>query len=439
MIVDDGKISVWLATGVGLAAIIGAGIFVLSGTAIALAGANSLLAFLLVGVVAIIIALEIGELGSILPNTKGASYSYTYKAFGSELGFITGIVQYFSYSSGIAVIALGFGSYLADIIGVSGASSLIFAMALIIAMTVVNLAGIKSAVKTDFVLVVIKVVVLLAFIGFALMLTLGSGFNTGNFQTTAQQGGVSSLFAASIVIFFAYAGFQTVSTFTSRVRGGPRKAAISILLSVVISIALYVLVVFCLMLLLPTSQYSISADPLAFALQRVNAPQWLMILVGLGALIATASATIARMLSSSRVLYQMAADKLLPKPLRKFDIKRDVAPNALLLSSAIGIAMLFTGDIYQIAAISNFGLLFAYMMASLALVHYRKRHVIGQFKMPGYPYLPAIAIVALLLFMIGMPIISLIVGVILILSLIIIYYFLVEKEHKKTIRRKLFK
>lgn len=436
----DGKISMSLATGAGLAAIIGAGIFVLSGTTIALAGANALLAFVIVGIVAIIIALEIGELGSILPNTKGASYSYTYKAFGSELGFITGIVQYFSYSSGIAVIALGFGSYLASLLGITAAMYILgFSIALIIGLAIINLIGIKSAVESDFILVVIKMAVLLAFIGFALSFAFGGHFNPLNFQTTAQQGGIQSLFAASIAIFFAYAGFQTVSTFTARVRGGPRKAAMAILLSVIISIVLYVLVVLALILLLPTSQYSISPDPLASALVNANAPQWLMVIVGIGAIIATASATIARILSASRVLYQMAADRLLPKVLRDYNKKRDVAPNAVILSSAIGIVMLFSGNIYQIAAISNFGLLFAYMMAGLALIHYRKNGVVGEFRMPGYPYLPIIAIISLLLFMIGMPTISLLIGVVMVFSLIIIYYVLREVESKKIVRVKLFR
>ncbi len=435
----DGKIGLAFATAAGLAAIIGAGIFVLSGTAIALAGANALIAFVLVGIVAVIIALEVGELGSIFPKTKGASYSYAYKAFGSEIGFITGIVQYFSYSSGIAVIAIGFGSYLAAILGIAASLSIPFAILLIIGLSVVNLVGIRGALGTDFVLVAIKVVILLAFIAFALLFAFGHHLSATNFLTSPEQGTASSLFAASIVIFFAYAGFQTVSTFTSAVRGGPKRAALAILLAVVISIVLYVLVVFALILLLPTSQYSVSADPLAFALSRASAPEWLLLLTGIGALIATASATIARILSSSRVLYQMAEDRLLPSRIRDFNKERDVAPTAIVISAVIGIVMLFAGNIYTIASISNFGLLFAYIMAGLALIHYRRAGKIGEFKMPGYPILPVIGIIALLLFMIGMPIESLAIGVAILLGSLLVYYALVEKYRKKIIRRRLFR
>lgn len=112
-------ISMRLALAIGLGNIIGAGIFVLSGTAIALAGSWALLAFVFVGVLATIVALELGELSSILPKVKGGAYSFAYKAFGSELGFITGILLYFSFATSISVVALGFGSYLSSLLGFS--------------------------------------------------------------------------------------------------------------------------------------------------------------------------------------------------------------------------------------------------------------------------------------------------------------------------------
>ena len=125
-------ISIWIATAVGLGAIIGAGVFVLSGTAIAIAGSYAILAFVLVGIIALMVALQLGELGSMMPKLKGAAYSYVYKAFGSELGFISGIMLYFSYATGIAVISLGFGSYLSSTIGLQESGYGIgFAIALI--------------------------------------------------------------------------------------------------------------------------------------------------------------------------------------------------------------------------------------------------------------------------------------------------------------------
>jgi len=435
------KISGAAATAVGLGAIIGAGIFVLSGTAIALAGPYALLAFILVGIIVFIVALELGELASIMPNAKGASYSYVYKAFGSELGFITGIMMYFSYATSISVIALGFGSYLSSILGLQSASySIPFAILLIAALAGINALGIKKAARADLLLVVVKIAILVTFIAFAFYISIRSGgFSFANFEASPAQLGIAQIFAASIAIIFAYSGFQNIATFTSRVEGGPRSAARAIMSAVLISMVLYVMVVIALMLLAPASSYKIGGDPLAFALKSANAPSWLILLTDIGALIATASASLAMILGSSRLLYQISSDGLLPKILRKYDAKRDVAVRGVAISAIIGAGMLFAGNIYIIAAISNFGLLFSYLMRGFAVVHFRSRRTYGEFKVPFYPYLTLIAIIGILAFMAGMPREALAVGVVLMLSLLTVYYLLREVEGKKVIRIRLFR
>ena len=443
LLADKSKISVLVATAVGLGAIIGAGIFVLSGTAIALAGRNALIAFIIVGIVALIVGLELGELGSLMPNVKGASYSYTYKAFGSELGFITGILLYFSYATSISVVALGFGSYLASTIGITAAFyPIAFAIGLIFVLALVNIMGMRKAARADSVLVIVKIGILVIFVAFVIFVVASAKqpFFTNFSSVQPASNGLGAIFAASVVIFFAYSGFQSIATFTRKVKGGAAGAAKAILYSIVISIILYSLIVFVLLLLHPASSYTISGDPLSSALKSANAPIWLFLLVGVGALIATASATLTDILSSSRMVYQISADGLLPKITREYNKKRDVAINGIILSAVIGIIMLFAGNIYVIAAISNFGLLFSYLMSSFAVLHFRSRKKANpSFKTPFYPYLPLIAIVALMAFLIGLPKEALLIGMILIISLIIIYYALREIEDKKVIRIKLFK
>ena len=438
---DNNKISVVLATAIGLGAIIGAGIFVLSGTAIALAGRNALIAFLLVGIVALIVGFELSELGWIMPRASGGAYSYTYKAFGSELGFMTGILLYFSYATSISVVALGFGSYLASLLGIGAAAyPMAFAILLIFVLAIVNIFGIRKAAKLDFGLVVVKIAILAIFIGFAFLVAFSARQPLINLSTIQpSSSGLGAILAASIVIFFAYTGFQTISTLTDNIKGGSSGATKAIIASIAISIVLYVLVVFGLLLLLPASHYTISADPLSSALQASNAPFWLFILVGAGALIATASATLADMLSSSRIIRQMGSDRLLPRFIGKYDKKRDAATNGVILSAVVGVVMIFSGNIYVIAAIANFGLLFSYLMTSFAVLHFRKRNTAQGFKTPLYPYLPVIAIMALMVFLVGLPKEALLIGVALIIALIIIYYTLREYEDKKVVRIKLFR
>ena len=430
------KISIPVALAVGLGAIIGAGIFVLSGTAIAIAGGYALLAFLLVGIVAIFVGLEIGELSSLMPNEVGASYSFVYKAFGSELGFVTGILLFFSYATSISVISLGFGSYLSSILALGNVFNIPFAIILIFVLSILNILGIKKAAKSDAVLVVIKVSILLLFIVAALAISLSNKtFSISNFS--APNNDVLSVFSASVIIFFAYSGFQSISTFTSRIRG-KNGAAKAIILATVISLVLYVLVVFSLLALMPASEYKISGDPLSFALKASHAPRWLFITVDMGALIATTSATIAMILSSSRMLYQISKDKLLPRIFRKYNEEGDVAVNGVIVSAIIGVIMLFSGNIYTIAAISNFGLLFSYIMTSFALMHFRRGGSEASFSMPLYPYLTIITIIFLFAFLFGMPKESLLIGAILIILLLAIYYMLKEVKRKKPVMIKLF-
>jgi basic amino acid/polyamine antiporter, APA family len=435
------KVGAASATAVGLGAIIGAGIFTLSGTAIALAGVWSLFSFLLVGFVAIVVALEIGELCSMFPQANGASYSYAYEAFGSELGFITGVLLFFSFASSISVVALGFGSYLSVLLGISpDAYGALIGVIIIAVLSAFNLQGVKKAARADFGLVVIKIAVLIVFIAFAVVYSQHKHTFSNISSAVAPASGYGAIFSASVVIFFAYSGFQTISTFASDVKGGARSAARAIFAAVIISMVIYVLVDVSLMLLLPVSRFTINADPLSFALTAIHAPSYLAIAVDIGALIATASATLALILSSSRILYQISTDGLLPKILRTYNKDTDVARNGVFISAAVGVVMLFSGNIYVMAAISNFGLLFSYIMVGLALIHLR-RHGIGRssFRVPLYPSLPILAIVVLLSFILGLPREALVVGSVMIICLLMAYYFLREVEDKRPVKIRLFK
>jgi APA family basic amino acid/polyamine antiporter len=202
--------------------------------------------------------------------------------------------------------------------------------------------------------------------------------------------------------------------------------------------ALYILVVVSLLILAPPNLYGISSNPLSFALDAAAAPAWLFTLVSVGALVATTSAALAMVLASSRMLHQMGSDKLLPKLVRKYDEKRDVAVNAVLISSAISIAMLFSGNIYVMASISNFGLLFSYLIASFSLIHFRRSKATSSFKAPLYPFLSIAGIIGLMALLIGMPREALIIGIAMLLSLIVIYYTLIEAESRKVEKIEIF-
>ena len=445
------KIGLVSSTAIGLGAIIGAGIFVLSGTTIALAGTGALLAFLLTGITAAILALEIGELTSKMPKERGAAYSFAYEAFGSELGFVTGIMLYVAYMASVSAIALGFGAYLASLLGITSQLYVhAFAVLLILALIGINYFGIRRAANADTLLVAFKILVLVVFVGFALF----AGKWTASSFSGMLDNGWSGIFSASVIALFAYEGFQAIAAVTPDMKGGGRQAAKAILIAVGASIVLYVSVVASMMALVPASQYKFIADPLSYALKASSAPSLLFVLVAIAALVATASASLSMLIGGSHLIYQMSEDGLVPQALAETRKGSATPLKALVATSLISIVTLFAGNIYIIAAISNFGIIFSFVILSFAVikvrriermqkagsdifndVHLSRKNV---FQAPLYPILPVLSIASLILFFYGFPTLALSSGVGTLLVSIIAYYALRETKDKPIVKIKFF-
>lgn len=440
------------AVAVGLGGIIGAGIFVLSGTMVGLAGTYALFAFLLTGFLAIIISLEMGEMTSSMPKASGASYSFVYNAFGSELGFITGIALYLSFVAGVAAISLGFGSYLTSMTGTYNLFySRFFAVILIVALMGINLKGLSEAAKADLFIVIFKVAVLIIFIAFAFYAGQYLHFNL----STTPPNGLKGMFEASVVAMFAYAGFQSIATMTPNIKGGGRTAAKAILAAVAISLLLYILVTFAMLSLVPAAKYGFAADPLSFALKYAGAHQWLFLLVDFAALAATTSATLAMIIAGSQLCHQLSVDGMLPTLFLKTAGSERAPIAAVLVTAGVGMLVIFVGNVYIIAAISNFGVLLSYMMTGFALIKIRRmrsdpeKHAHffeqsgispkGTFLMPLYPVLPVIGIILLVIFFFGFPAIALSAGVGLVFITLIVYYALREDKDEPVVKVRFFK
>ncbi len=440
------------AVAVGLGGIIGAGIFVLSGTMIGLAGTGALIAFLITGIVAIILAMEMGELTSAMPKTSGASYSFVYNAFGSELGFITGISLYLSFVASISAISLGFGTYLSSMLGFhSTIYPRVLAIALILALMSLSFRGLSDAARADLFIVIFKVGVLVVFIFFAIVFGKELNFNL----KLPPQHGIPGIFSAGVIAMFAYAGFQTIATMAPNIKGGGRTAAKAIFAAVLISLVLYVFVTIAMLALVPAARYGFVADPLSFALKTAGAPTWLFYLVDFAALAATVSATLAMIIAGSQLVRQLSADGLLPSVFRKISEGGGSPVIAVFLTSFLGMAIMFAGNIYIIAAISNFGILFSYLMTGFALIKVRRmrsnplKHEDfliqagitseNSFLMPLFPYLPVIGISLLIIFFFGFPTLALSIGIGLILVSLILYYSLREDRDEPVVKVRFFK
>ncbi len=434
----NGRISIKGATLMALSAVVGSTIFVITGVPLHFAGYLAIPIFIVVGLLSLLFALEFGELSSDMPNEKGVIYSYVNRSFGSELGLITGVLLYTAYCSTIAAISLSFGSYVASLLGFASAA-LPFSILLIISIAAISFSGIKNSMGINYMLIIFTLGVIALFAIYAFARGMSHGFPFANFYNSQQQNGIGSLFEASTVMVFAFAGFQTITSFTKDIYNKGRGAAKAMISAVAIGIAAYVLVAFSLILLVPAPSFGTSANPLLFALESSGAPFFLRDIVSIGAAVAIAAAVLVITITASRLIYQISKDGLLPPFFRSYEKRRDIAKNGIITTAIASVLLLFSGNVYIIASISNFGLIFSWLMASFTLISRRRRGRRPDFMAPLYPALPVAATFAALLFMVGMPQESLTIGIIMILLLIITYYFIVEFKQRRAPRLRLFK
>lgn len=429
-------ISIKTAVAICLSAILGDTLFAVSGVPIAQAGFGSIFAYVIVAIFAVLVAIMFGELSAVMPNEKGLAYSYVHRVFGTELGFITGILLYMGYLTTISAVSFSFGSYFLALLNISSIPLQIFiAICLILGISFLNTLGLKETTKLSGVLIGITLLTAVAFVAFAF---LHQPSIPSNFVNSPVQDGFTPFEAAITAVVFAYAGFQTVVSLTKNVKGKGAGVKKVMVYSLLISAVVYIAVTFALMTLVPASQFTLNSSPLTYALHYSNAPQYITTLITVGSLVAIAASIITLIMISSRLIYQMGVDGLLPQITKKYDISRDVAVNGIWISAAIEIVVLFSGNIYTMLSISNFGIILSWLMGVLALLNISRRTRSMQFKIPYYPYTMIIAIFGCIFFLFGLPKESLAIGVVLILLLLVIYYTVIELKYKKVNRVRLF-
>ena len=433
------KLSIKTAIALCLSAIIGDTLFVVTAVPIAQSGPNSLVAYVVVGILMLVVALQLAELGSIMPGEKGVTYSYIKRAYGTELGFITGILLFISYCAVISAITFSFGGYFLGLIGIDSVNlQILISTVLIIFISLINMRGVKETSSLSKVLVAITVLTAVAFFAYAVYHGGKAGLLSTDFTGSPAQGALGAFGEAITTIVFAYAGFQTITTFTKEIKGQGKGLAKVLIYSILISMVAYLIVAVGLMALVPSAKSIISPQPLLYALQYAGAPEYVLVIIGIGALIAISAATIAILNTVSRLVYQIGVDGLLPKLARGYNRSKDVAVNGIWISAIVSILMLFSGDLYQMISISNFGVIFSWMMACISVISLRRRGTAGTFRSPLYPYLPMIGMGACVVFLLGLPRTSLVIGVVLIQILIVTYYGLIELRYKDVPKVRIF-
>jgi APA family basic amino acid/polyamine antiporter len=368
------RLTFWQAVAVGLGNIVGAGIFVMAGSAISAAGPGALVAFGITAALATTVGLNSAELASKMPNVEGGVYSFARATLGDTVGFLVGWFRLISYAVSGAAVAVGFSGYLVGL-GLPRIADFPIAILLIVSLSYLEVTGLRLAARVEQALVIINIAGLAVFIG--AVLALGK-VAPASFVPVFPHGAGGLLEAASIA-FFAYSGFNTIATLTVDVEDGERMVPRAIILSLVASTLLYVLVVFSMLVALNWSNYGSSPAPLSLALSSVQAPAPVSLLVGASALTATFTVTLSLIIAGSRTTKQMGEDDLLPRILGKG------SRIPTMLVAGVMIASLTLGDVRSIALVANFGVIFSYMLSGLEVIVARRSGLRSKFSSPGYP------------------------------------------------------
>ena len=417
------------AASVGIANIIGAGIFVLSGVAAGIAGPAVILSFLIAGIIAMLTALSAAELSSFIIET-GASYAYTKRAFGRFWSFLVGWFKYFDYMVGGAAVSVGFAAYLTSLFGLEGAMPiLIAAVSLPIVLCVLNILGVKEATRATSIMVLIKIfaiVLLLMVGGFYLSQHFDIGHYTPFFAT-----GFGGMLNGAAIIFFVFIGFNTVTMMSEETKNPQKTIPKALMLAFVVTFVLYMCVAFVLVGILDWHGEVNDAHPLGSIASVISENQMFFDFISFSALIASGSVVLSSIIGGTRASFAMGRDRLLPPQFDKIS-KRFGTP---YFSTIIGgaIIVIFAGVFYNsidtIASIVNFGSLFTYLFVNLALIKLRKiePNITRPFKVPLYPVVPILGAVSCIVLMYFLSDSAKIVSIVYAIIGIAIFFFIYRK------------
>jgi len=350
------EIGLFGATALGIGAIIGSGIFVVTGIVAGIAGPAMVVSILIAGAIAIFSAMSVAELAAYLPE-EGGTYAYAQTLISPFAGFIAGWMWIFSNIFVGAAVSLGFAHYFATLfpsIPVKG-----IAVAICLIFLAINYLGLKGSVLFNNLLVTAKVLILLFFIAF------GMGFfRTGNFTPFAPEGSAGVLSGAAL-IFFAYIGFARVTIMAEEVKDPEKTIPRSIFLALGISTVFYLLVSIVATGLAGAPALAGSGSPLADAI-AITGSSWAGIAIALGAMVATASVLLTTILGISRIVFSMARSQDLPLLFGRIHPRFCTPHYAISATGACMIAALLLADLTLVVAVSTFAMLFYYLLANIA-------------------------------------------------------------------------
>jgi basic amino acid/polyamine antiporter, APA family len=391
----------WNLTALGIGSIIGTGIFVLTGTAASQNAGPALVFSMIISAVGCAFSgLCYAEFAAMVP-VAGSAYTYAYATAGELFAWIIGWDLILEYALSTATVAVGWSGYfvsLAHDVGITVPASLAGApggfnlpAALIVFVVVALLViGIKQSADTNTLLVAIKTLVLIVFIAAGAAYVTRANLtpfvppNTGEFGHF----GWSGVLRGAGVMFFAYIGFDAVSTAAQEAKNPARDMPIGILGSLAICTVIYVLVAIVLLGIVPYQELNVS-DPLAVGIDATGL-RWLSPVIKVAALFGLFSTMLVTLLAQTRIFYSMSRDGLLPGVFAVVHPRfRTPHLSTILTGTIIALVAGFT-PIAVLGQLVSIGTLLAFVLVSIGVIILRRTapDIPRPFRTPGVPFVP---------------------------------------------------
>lgn len=401
---------------IGVGAMIGAGIFVLTGIAAGESGPASILAFALNGAVTLLTAFAYAELAAAIPEA-GGGYAFVRRAFPGAVGFTAGWMLWFAYTVACSLYALGFAGYFWEfflkytpglpevVFGLVGEHGAGLIVTFVIAVTFVQLNARGTAVTgmAENVLTVAKLIILGVFIAYGLK-ALGvapEGQVTESFNPFFPQG-MGGVIVAMGLTFIAFEGYDLIATVAEEIKDPEVTIPRATFISLAITVAMYLLILFVSLAAVqpPDGQPSwrFLGDYGETAIVRAAEgfmPAFGVAVIVFGGLLSTMSALNATILASSRVAFSMGRDRWLPSAVATIHPERRTPHVAILVTGVILIAMALTLPIEAVGSAASLIFLLTFAMVNLSLIVLRRKEpdIPRRYRVPFYPVVPALGVI----------------------------------------------
>lgn len=415
----------------GIGAIVGTGIFVITGQAAAMyAGPALTISFLISAIGCVLAGLCYAEYAAMIP-VSGGVYSYSYTTMGEILAWFVGWILILEYLFACSSVAVGWSGYMLSLLEgwgialpqqIAGSTfdhlpngswvwtgriinfPAVFIIGIVSAFLI---GGIKQSAIVNNIIVVIKVSVILLFIGFGLSYIDTSNWTPYIPENTGAYGnfGWTGILRGAAVVFYAYLGFDALSTAAGEAKNPQKDMPKGILISLLICAILYISVTLVLTGIVNYTELNVDA-PIALAIDRTGSGlAWLSPFIKLGAIAGLSSVILVMMLGQSRIYYSISKDGLLPKVFSKVHDKHGVPHNATIFASVITALIAGLFPLHVLSELVSIGTLMAFTIVCISIVILRRTqpNLKRPFRTPWVPFIPLLGAVICIVQMLSLP------------------------------------